>query len=408
MERRENGRIGCGPMTMALPVIFLVIACGISEIGSWNGVLEEKPVEGILDSSRPVCCVTAVEYPGGYDWRKNPDGTEVRCSLVVFADGIPAMRFPVGDGYEISPDPEAHRLVQGHLYTFFSNNGESVVMKDGSPMFRYEADEVLLDMLVRDGDVHTLAAKGSGGFAYRKNGKPLVERGTGDLFGKLWEDGDSVCFAFTQSVAMPDGLDQRYYISMDADVRQQELDKEVYRLWDLRSRKGVPVCLVSSHRWGTVMIYEGESRKPILVPLASNMLSCNMFDADGQIGVECVYTHADGTVESGLWVEGAEYIRFEAGRSVFAKVFSGGKMFCVLNPEADDGIIYDGGELYTMPRGYSCVGSQVLAVRDGQLYVALSSREGRKPIVWHGDRVDSLRMNGYLCSVSFTDPTSPR
>lgn len=408
MERRENGHIGCGPMTMALPVILLMIACGISEVGSWDGEIVEERVEGIIDPSRSVCCITGVEYPGGYDWRNGKDGTQVRCSLVVFADGVPAMKFPVGDGYEISPDPDMHRMADGHLYTFFSKNGGSVVMKDCKPLFRYNSEEVLMDMLVMDGDVYTLTSKSSGGFAYRKNGRPQVERGTGELLGGLWEDGDSVCFAFTQSVALTDGLSERYYISLNAAVQQIEIERDAYKIWDLRSRKGVPVCLVSSRRWGAVMLYEGETTRSILLPLASHMLSCNMFDADGRIGVECVYTRADGTIESGLWVEGAEYIRFETGRSISAKIFSDEKVFCVLNPDADDGIIYDGGELYTMPQGYSCAGSQVLAVQDGQLYVALSSRQGKKPVVWHDEKVDSLKMNGYLCSVSFTNPASSR
>lgn len=408
MERRNDNKMGCGPMTLALPVLVLMIACGISEVGNWTEDATDDFVQGVIDPMRTACCVTAVEYPGGYDWQNGKVGSNPRCSLVVFADGVPAMKFPAGDGYEISTDPDLHRMSDGHLYTFFSKNGATVVKKDGKPLYRYNGDEILEDMLIRDGDIYTLAGRASGGFSYRKNGQPLVERYSGDLLGKMWEDGDSVCFAFTHSVAVTDGLELRYYVSVDAEVSQVEFDKEAQKVWDLRSRKGKPVSLVSSLRWNGLTVCTEEYSRRILLPINAEILSCAMFDAGSQIGSECVYSYPDGSFESGLWVEGAEYIRFETGRSISAVLYSDGKACCVLNPDDDEGIIFDGTDLYDMPAGYYCAGGQALAMSDGHLYVALSSRQGDKPVVWHADKADTLNMNGYLCSVYFTGTTSPR
>lgn len=377
-------------------------ACGLSEVGTWDGQYMEGGEGGVENPFRKVCCVTGIDFPGGRDWTDGSQAVQSRCSLVVFADGIPAMRLPVGDGYEISPDPDAHRMHDGDLYTFFSKNGASVVKKNGRPLFRYEGDEVLVDMLIREGEVHTLTGKRSGGFSYRRNGQPLVERFSGRLFGKLWEDGDSVCFAFTHPVATSDSMDERCYISVDSKVTQVDFESEVERIWDIRSRKGVPVCLVSSIRWGSTMIYEADRRRRISLPPSAAMLSCTMFAADRQIGVECVYTYEDGSCESGLWVEGAEYVRFEAGRSIFSFCFTDGEAYCVLNPEEDSGLIFSAGQMYMMPDGYSCAGEQAVAVSNGDMYVALTSETGGRPVLWHGEKLDTLKMNGYLCSVSFT------
>ena len=408
MEGRYDGRSGCGPMTMALPAVLLMIACGISEVGTWNGDALDDADDGLYDGTGGVCYVTGVEYPGGHDWQNTESGTSPRCSLVVFADAVPALKLPVGDGYEISPDPDSHILAEGHLYTYFSKNGTTVLKRNGESLCRYNGDEVLSDMLVIEGNVHTLATRRSGGFVYRVNGEALVERLSGDLFGRLWRDGDEVCFAFSHPVVHQEGLDTRYYLAVGSNLTAVRFDKEVEKVWDIRSRKGVPVCLVSSLRWGSVMLYEGDGRKEITLPPESEMLSCTMFSADSLIGVECVYSYEDGSCESGIWVEGAEYIRFETGRSIFALDCSDGQVCCVLNPEDDRGIIFDAGDLYDMPHGYSCIGTNTVAVYEGEMHVAMTSNRGEKPIIWHGGITDTLKMNGYVCSISFSGGQTTR
>lgn len=391
-------------MTIATAVVVFVAACGITEVGGDRSDDISDPVveDGIGGSVRSVCCVTGMEYPGGYDWTGNGSDTQSRCSLVVFADGVPAMRIPVGDGYEVSPDPEMHRMYDGNIYTFFSKDGNAVVKRNGKPFFRYEGDEVLSDMLVHEGDVHTLTRKRSGGFAYRKNGAALVERYSGDTFGQLWEDGDSVCFAFCQPVAVQGGMIDRYYLSVNSTVTQVTYESDVVKVWDIRSRHGLPVSLLTSLRYGSVMLCKPDGNRAILLPFSAEMMACRMFDADNKTGVECVYSYGDGTSESGLWIDGAEYIRFETGRSIYSFRYSDGHAYCVLNPENDAGMMFDAGELVEMPMGYHCIGSGSLCVHKGEMYVALSSDSGERPVIWHDGGLDTLRMNGYVCSVSFT------
>ena len=38
---------------------------------------------------------------------------------MVFADGVPMLRLPVGEGHEVSADPDMHEIIDGHLYTVF-------------------------------------------------------------------------------------------------------------------------------------------------------------------------------------------------------------------------------------------------------------------------------------------------
>lgn len=402
MERRNDDRIGCGPMTLALPAIVLILACGITEVKNETNL---TPVLEELDfPNRTVCCVTGFEYPSDCDWvaDRNPD--ESKCSLVVLVDAVPRLRVPVGDGYEVSRDYADHRFLGGGLYTYFCKDGVAVVRRNGAPLFRYEADEVLVDMFLKGGDLHILAHKTSGGgFSYRKNGELVLEKLTGETFGRFWEDGDRVCFSFRQPVTTSDEISSRYYVVYDSDVLHVPYDSDVFQIWDIMSHGGHPCSLVTSENDTRPYLLKGGQRKSIGIPKDASMLSGNLFSAENKVGVECTYLYSDGMCESGIWVEGSEYMRFETDRSISSLCYRDGSTYCVVNPDEDAGLIYSAGEFYTMPENYQCMGFQPAAVNQGELYVALSSRTGERPLIWHEGQVDTLRMNGYVCSVSFVE-----
>ena len=161
-----------------------VSSCGIHEIGGeggdsssgsiWGGPVAGQSGTGVL---KPVCYMTALDYQKGYDWRSDQARESVRCSLVVYADGVPIMKIPVGDAYQTSSDPDMHRIIGGHLYTDYSTDTETIIKRNGQELFRYRAREVLCGMKVIDNDVYTLGQSRDGdGFSYRKNGVVMVER----------------------------------------------------------------------------------------------------------------------------------------------------------------------------------------------------------------------------------------
>lgn len=401
MRERMNN-CGCGPMLLAAAMVVLVMACGIKEVGTPDLDLEMEQ-EGIESSIRPVCCVSGFVYPSGYDWYEDPTSKEVRCSLVVFADGVPKIKVPVGDGYEVSRDPEMYRVIDGNLYTFYSKEGKTVFRRNGAPLFRYDADEVLVDMEVRGEDIYSLSHKRSGeGFSYRKNGKVLLERFSGETFGKFWHEGDSLCFAFMQPVALDMGVENRYYVSFESQTVLVQNPNKLDRVWDIMSHNGTPCQLISLLGLQDVMLMVDGSQLRIKIPNGAKMLSCRLFPADNLIGVECLYEYPDGKRESGIWVEASEYIRFETGSSIQALRYTAGNAYCLLTPEQGEGMIFDAGEIIRMPQEYFCVGPRSLDVHEGELYVAMSSRTGGWPLVWHNHQTDTLRVNGCVSSISFT------
>ena len=349
-----------------------------------------------------ICYITGIDYPEGYDWKSNDRAESVRCSLVVFADGVPMLKLPVGEGHEVSADADRHRIVAGHLYTEYSTDGYTVLKKDGKPFLKYEGTESIRGMVIADGDVYTLGVPRDGqGFTYRKNGELLIERRTGYAFERLNMDSGNICFAFCQPVTTADGPAERYYIVRDGRISLVALSEETSKVWDIMSHQGEACALVSAGPWNTVEIIHGETEKAAGLPYGAEMLSCRLFQAGDDICIEGMYSFNDEGHFSGIWVEGEQYMLFETGQTISSSCASDTDICCVLNPTADTmtGTIFKSGKTYPMPQGYSCTGNSPLAVHDGILYAGLTSRSTHRPLLWKNGKTDSLKLNGPLCSL---------
>ena len=76
-----------------------LLSCSVEEVGRrpvgnredvWTG-----PGMNAGSGAKEVCYITCLDYPQDYDWRTDPEKGSVKCSLVVFAYGLPMMKIPV-------------------------------------------------------------------------------------------------------------------------------------------------------------------------------------------------------------------------------------------------------------------------------------------------------------------------
>lgn len=172
-------------LVVFMAVLAHVVSCGLKEIdggqsagnGIWTGpgnvvVGNDSESEGMST----VYYTVGVDYQDGYDWRADEENGSVRCSLVVYADGIPLMKVPVGDEYEISADPDMHRIIGGSLYTDYSTQDETVIKKNGETLFTYSGREMIIGMALLNVYVYTLGQSRHGkGFSFRRDGEILFE-----------------------------------------------------------------------------------------------------------------------------------------------------------------------------------------------------------------------------------------
>ncbi len=384
-----------------------LVSCGIEEIGGVpdkNGVWVRPEMGGGVGlEEKVVTYMTAVAYPEGYDWRADREKGSVKCSLVVYRDGIAMMKVPVGDRYEVGADPDMHRMINGYLYTDYSSDSETVIKKNGADVVRYSGREMICDIAERDGDIYTLGHSRDGdGFAYRKNGEVVVERSQGRTFGRIHHSGDSLIFAFCEPIEAVGEELERYYVVTGGDVAQTAVREDVKKVWDIAVHKGKLYYLASIVGVSAPVLFTPERMQALRMPTQATMLTCRIITKGDALYVEGIYKRGGRPLTSGLWdVDGYSHL-FTEGLTVSSICIGGDGVCCALNgPSATNpGQIYRCGETFTMPENYAAVGSSSISMVDGILNVGLSSLTFEPPLLWRDGELTPLKINGYIASVS--------
>jgi hypothetical protein len=403
-----------GRLYLIVVVLTAVASCGLEEIGRqtsggnevWVGPGSVVVGNGSgADPDRKVWYAVGVDYPQGYDWRSDAEKGSVRCSLVVFADGVPMMKVPVGDEYEVSSDPDMHRVIGGDLYTDFSTLDETVIKRNGEELLRYHGREMIVGMAVEGESVYTLGVpRFGGGFAFRKDGAVLLQRADGHVFPRLQRVGEGFAFAFYEPPAMAHAVNGRFCCYLDGAVSDLDVRLDVKDVWDVLWHEG-QLCFIAVAGDTPVFVCAGD--QTVLGQKADCRLENCRFIGEGPY-VEGVMSCNDGGVISAVWkcVRQTDAIRmqetFSTGYIVASSCRCDDGAACVLNgPDAfANGIIYRDGKMFKVPSGYFCIGGQSMAMVNGKLHVCLTSEIGGCPAVWIDEKMKPLKINGFISHIS--------
>lgn len=404
-KMRGKGLILLTGMMMA------TVSCGLEQIGIdgsgddiWvrPGLFPVPGSGGGPETAQKTWYAVGVDYPDGYDWNSDVEMGSVRCSLVVFANGIPVMKVPVGDEYEVSADPDMYRMIGSSLYTDYSTGEETVIKRNGEQLFRYPGREMILDMVVKDDDVYTLGQdRGGNGFTYRKNGEILLSRESGHLFSGLQQCGEDFAFTFSEQFGADNASVERYYCYCAGNVSQIAVREDVRKVWDARMYNDRVCYIASLTGVSAPVLVEGPVMNVIDVPDAYRMISCRFAGGQTRPGVELILIKKGRLLYSALWSSSEEKETFPEGYTI-ASICAGGDDFCcVLNPpeSSGKGIIYRFGEKLEMPDGYVSMGGKSMAVMDGILYVGLTSKDGADAAVWVDGEIKPLRLSGFISHI---------
>ena len=377
-----------------LSMCFLFLcSCSLEQIGQgprsdadgvWRGPSYGKHMSGTLYAA-------AMDYPDGYDWRADPGSVPVEgLCIVMFADGAPVLKVPVGDLYEISSDPQKLRIRSGHLYTDYTDGTETVIKKDGQEILRYEAVEEVVDLQVLDGTIHTLCRPMSGaGFVYRVDGKETVFRETGTVFGGLSIYDNSVSFCFSNQAA--------YYIVTDGKVTKVDVQQDVHEVADM-CMDADDVCLLAylTGFSGPVLLKEGTGSKVDFFGFI-DIASCKFLMTDSLcVRVRILHPELGKTTDI-LWFGEEKWVipRFFC-RLASVCVDQDG-WHAVSNKSGESpGIIFSNGKEDEIPPDYYVYGDGCAVSRDSILYVGLTSGKGQNPVIWKNGTLDTLDVNGPL------------
>lgn len=374
-----------------------LVACGLEEMGTgqyagqegiWYGPSYGKNMSGTVYT-------VGLDYPSGYDWRADADKGMVKCSLVLFADGIPVLKVPVGDGYEVSSDQSCHRVRNGHLYTDYTDGKSTVLKRDGKEIARYDGAEEILCFEVFNGKIHTLnRRKGSEGFVYRVDGNLVLERQDGNPFLHMAEHADSVRFCFRQTQKTATGNEERYYESVSGTVRQIGTATDSLKIRDMKIIDGNLYSLADIPGKNPVILHDGKEDYAAYL-IRQNVVSCSFCDSDSLcVNVRCRYSGSN-TMTDILWTGGNEWTMYRMGQTLSAVHADADGINAVINPsDGRDGMIFSGRTAHLIPQGYRVYSRDCMTRRDSVLYVGLSSGADAPAIVWKNGVLDTLKING--------------
>ena len=406
LEKKDMRQTG-GWMAMLETVFCMAVAsCGIVELGKVekdveNGVWNGPPVE-LPSSATSITYVSALDYPEGYDWNQDEEKGSVKCSLVVFAGELPVLKVPVGDEYKVSPDPDMHRISDGHLYTDYSTEAETFFKKDGKPLFSYPGPEMITAFEEIDGAIHTIGHSRSGaGFSYRVNGEVVLQRPSGYSFERISYEDTTVTIAFSEPIQTAGAVVERYYVYRNGNVSQVAVRDDIKRVWDVTSHNG-EICYLASLSGVSMPVIVSETKMTALsMPASQSLVSCRMIVFDTGLGVEGILT--DGrNIQVAIWGQDGKLRTFAKGMTLSAMCLSDTDIHCAMNSatSSGQGIIIRGNESIAMPPGFACLSRSAMDFSAGMLSVGLSSVAGGKPALWSDGTMTELNVNGYISGVS--------
>lgn len=369
----------------------------------------QEEVPDVPVKVRDTLYVTGVEYPDGYDWYQDSEYGEVRCFIFLEKEGKKILRVPVGYEYETASDVDMHRCFDGHLYTDYSSDSETVVKRDGKEIFRYEGREMLVSFYVRNADVYTLgvARSGEDGLTLRKNGKVEAFYETGVLLSGFHEDSGKLCFAFARESS--DSFSAYEYVFYEGGrLVKFATEPDVLKVFDARmdGGKAFYVAEFSGVSGPEYYCFCGTDSFLLDIQGYDSMEYARLMFSESSVNVAAVCCGSSkGTrqyivfdrsgLRYGFAPETVPLFSMVSGRSLYDVVNTSGTSF----PEMT--VCIDGKQRYSFGRNRRIIAAAPAAVVRGRLYFAFSgSAWPRRPFMSVDGKSEDGGFNGYYSSVS--------
>lgn len=386
-------------------------SCVKPEAGSFPRIHSVLPwKENGKDSEKTVKArsyITGVRYPKGYDWKSDSGYGLVDAVLFMVADGDTVLRLPTGKEYEILPDEDMHRVVEGNLYTDFSSEKGTLVKKNGKTLFSYGEREMITGFAVAGDDVYTIGQPRSGkGFSYRKNGSELLSCRNGIPISELYEAGGRLYFAYIEWFEVSGGVDSRYFLVEDGKAVPVGLRSDIDTVYAVRM-VGDRLCYVAGLTGNMkTAFFVGDDNYFLTAVNCSGMRNFRIMEQDGFPCVACEVIYSNNIDEPCFAVfKGAEMqVSYHWIYSVKDFFISDGKCFGISSNEYKlTKILYEDRWQSIAREYYSGYGKSALS-SSGDYWVLLVPEEcGIPPAVWKNGETEISDFNGYFTSVTFEE-----
>lgn len=326
--------------------------------------------------------------------------------LLFFKDGECLLQLPVKN----PPDPERHRIWDGHLWTDSTDGHVTVVSCDGQEQFRFEGEEHLQGFLLVNGNVHTLGQRpGRDGFCYRINGQAVFESPRGSVLGSpsdpewpggaLIPDGEDVYYGYSLPIALKDFVFREYHVMRGAEHYKTIPAGTSDALYDLRVHEGQVMRL--EKRGTALYCVAGEEERVLDVP---DLVSAKLIKFSHSVTARAVSRTLVNTFRHWYYIPSAgilqQVVIGQSERGVLA-LRDWNWAFADIGP---DGrflkLVYTYKSLPPAPEGDFTLASPAgLFVSNGHFALALTNTSGNTHVVFSDVGQYSYTFNGYFASV---------
>ena len=336
--------------------------------------------------------VSALCYPPSYDWRKDSLFGRVSCTVKLFRDGAEYLSVPAGPGTLVSSSHDAHHIIDGSLFTEYSDSRQTVVCRDGAKASSWSGRERLVGLMPADGMIYTLGCA-SDGLVYRKNGVEVLRIdecvpsggfrfNTYGQYGALYKHDGAVCFMFH---TIHDGV-TRVFAVLDGELKEV-FSRPGAEVLDAKMLPDGPAVLYKAD--GVTMLQYGSARA-VNLPNSEHVVWEGVEIAlIGGLPEAVGYCRRNGEQYGSFWIMRQNY-SFRFINNVLAVYFRDGTLVPVYaGKDVPEGCLF-------LSRDCACLSP------DGSLTLALSPKdESESPyVLLDGERTE-YPVHGIITGVSF-------
>lgn len=390
---------------MSMASAAMLEACDVSMLESrrsYPSSVEEHP-RGV-EIKEEALFMTAVAYPDGYDWKKDEEYGEIPCSLLFFRGDSLLMERPAGTAYPSSSDSDMHRAAGADLYEDYSTDDETVILKNGKEVARFQGRERLIDVVMRDSVVYSLgASRTNGGYIMRKDWKLVSQSSNIQPVGRFYEDGGKFCFSGASSA----DRGTQWFNIVEGDAVPVNAGRSGARIQALRLvngnvwqayNAGKDYCLQVND---ITVILEYKDGMSLFLP-EIHYDGTSLF-VDGN-----VYDSKTGLYRYKVWYYGSELFEGPLGFRREAVAVARDRIVALGRDEKDGRWkIFDNGRVLVLPEGYRAHPSYAMLIHEQDLYVALVDGNGNAAL-WENGAITELGFNGYIDNLSYSEFTTTR
>ena len=352
--------------------------------------------------------VSGIDFPAEYDWRQDSLYGGIAARVVLLRGGERIVELNTGAAQHVSAQADMHHLVDGHLYTEYSDASLTFIKRDGKDLYTFEGRESLRGILPLGTELYTLAQKRSGnGFVLRKGTEVLMERNEGVIqgtfgegatpqYGALYEDDGHICFSYARRLGAGNAT-YAYYIVDNALETQLYTDKgEIVAARMI----GGEICKVNwNSSSGLLSLDIGKHYYTLQSQTVTSVRNVVLADEGDQVMASALITFGKGTPYTCIWYNGTMHRAMPGQRLAFK---DGSNVRYVLNGGDDGLLIYNENGLKEADAGNcSLFNLNCGQLAGGRLFLAATPTTlDEYPILWENGRTTELHINGILTGLS--------